>query len=69
MGVSLRKARDYVFTNGVLMERALFSYLLEDGSLEHLHTCLRAYKNPDNGWGHGLEHDLKAPASNPAICE
>ncbi len=69
MSVSLRKARDYVYANGVLLERALFSYLLEAGSLEHLHTCLLAYKNPDGGWGHGLEHDLKAPDSHPAALE
>ena len=49
MAVSVRKARDYVYGSGVLMERALFSYLLEDGPLEHLHRCLLAYNNPDGG--------------------
>ena len=69
MSVSLQKARDFVFANGILMERALFSYLLDDGSLAHLHACLLAYKNPDGGWGHGLEHDLKTPESNPLALE
>jgi hypothetical protein len=69
MAVSVRKARDYVYGSGVVMERALFSYLLEDGPLEHLHRCLLAYKNPDGGWGHGMEHDLKTPDSNPLALE
>lgn len=67
--VSIDKARDFVFKNGQLWERALFSYLFDNGSLEHLHKCLRAYKNEDGGFGHGLEHDIKCPDSNPLALE
>lgn len=72
MTVSLSAARDYVYGHGVLWERALFAYLFEGGSaeqLEHVQQCLRAYKNPDSGFGHGLEHDLKCPDSNPLQVE
>ncbi len=69
MAVSLKKARDFVYGNGVLWEKALFGYLFEGRSLEHLHQCLRCYKNPDDGWGHGLEHDVKTPDSHPAVLE
>ena len=69
MAISMRKARDYVFTNGALWERALYSYLFDDGPLNRLHQCLLCYKNPDGGWGHGLEHDLKTPDSNPLALE
>ena len=69
MAINIRKARDYVFTNGTLWERALYSYLFDDGSLERLHQCLRCYKNPDAGWGHGLEHDIKTPDSHPLALE
>lgn len=69
MPISLRKARDYVYGNGVLWEQALYSYLFDSGSLHYLHQCLLCYKNPDGGWGHGLEHDLKTPDSHPAALE
>ena len=69
MAVSMRKARDYVFSNGTLWERALYSYLFDDGPLARLHQCLLCYKNPDGGWGHGMEHDVKAPFSHPLALE
>lgn len=69
MAVSLEKARQFVYENGTLWERALFAYLFDGGSLAHLHQSLAAHKNPDNGFGHGLEADLKCPDSNPAQVE
>ena len=69
MTVSLDRARDYVFRNGMPWERALFSWRFDDGPLQQLYRCLLCYKNEDGGWGHGLEHDLKAPLSNPAALE
>ena len=69
MTISLDRARDYVFTHGMLWERALFSWRFDDGPLEQLQRCLLCYKNADGGWGHGLEHDLKAPLSHPAALE
>jgi hypothetical protein len=69
MVVSIEKAKQFVFGNGTLWEKALFSYLFEDGSLERVHQCLLCYKNEDNGFGHGLEFDMKCPASNPLQIE
>ena len=69
MPVDLAKARDYVYRSGTLFERALFAWLFDDGSLERLHQIILCYKNPDDGFGHGLEHDLKAPQSNPLALE
>ncbi len=69
MSVSIRKARDYVFSSGTLWERALFGYLFDDSPLAHVYQCLLCYKNPDGGWGNGLEHDLKVPDSHPAALE
>ncbi len=69
MTISLDRARHYVFTHGMLWERALFSWHFDEGPLEHLHNSLLCYKNPDGGWGHGLEHDLKTPQSHPAALE
>ncbi len=67
--VSLAKARFYLYAHGTLWEQALFDYLFGDGPLERLHQCLLCYKNPDGGWGHGMEHDLKCPDSNPMALE
>jgi hypothetical protein len=69
MSVSINKARDFVYTNGLLWEQALFSYLIDGGSLDRLHQCLLCYKNSDGGWGHGLEHDIKCPDSHPLALE
>ena len=69
MTISIRKARDYVFGSGTLWERALYSYLFDAGPLVRVQQCLLGYKNPDNGWGNGLEHDLKVPDSHPAALE
>jgi hypothetical protein len=67
--VSIDKAREFVFSNGTLWERALFSYLFDDGPIERVHQCLLCYKNEDGGWGHGLEHDIKSPVSHPLALE
>ncbi|MBZ0296344.1 MAG: hypothetical protein K8L99_27535 [Anaerolineae bacterium] len=69
MAVSISKARDYVYGHGTLFERALYSYLFEDGSLERVHQCLLCYKNPDHGWAHRLEHDAACPDSHPLALE
>lgn len=69
MAVSLKKARDFVYANGVLWERALFGFLFEDRPLAHLHQALLSYKNPDCGWGHALEHDIRTPDSHPLSLE
>ena len=69
MTFDIGAARQFVYRNGALFERALFAWLFDGGSLAHLHQCIRCYKNPDGGYGHGLEHDVKAPHSNPLALE
>ena len=67
--VSVDKARDFVHAHGVMWERALWDYLFDNGSVDKVHQRLACYKNSDGGWGHGLEHDIKAPVSNPLMLE
>ena len=69
MPADINRARDYVFRHGTLFERALFSWLFDGGSLDRLRQIILCYKNPDSGFGHGFEHDLKAPQSNPLALE
>lgn len=69
MTIDLEKARGFVYREGSLFERALFAWLFEGRSAGHVQQVILCYKNPDNGFGHGFEHDLKAPQSNPLALE
>ena len=69
MPIDLEKARDFVYGHGTLFERALFAWHFDGGSIERLWQIILCYKNPDGGFGHGFEHDLKAPQSNPLALE
>ncbi len=69
MTIDLKRARDYVYASGVLWERKLFAYLFQGEPVERLHQILLCYKNPDNGWGNALEHDMRCPKSNPLQLE
>lgn len=69
MAVDLKAARDFVYQNGSLWERALFAHLFQGGSVERVYDCIRPYKNPDNGFGHGFEPDARCPDSNPIALE
>lgn len=66
---SIDRARDYVYRHGEAWERALFGHLLDGRPYRELQGALLAFKNPDGGFGHGLEHDLRTPSSNPAQLE
>jgi hypothetical protein len=67
--ISIENARCYVHAHGNLWERALWDHLFANGSKERVLKILSGYKNPDGGFGHGLEHDIKAPVSNPLMLE
>jgi len=69
MTVSFDNARDFVYSNGVLWERALFAVLFQDGPIAHLHQCVACYRNSDGGYGHALEHDARTPESHPLALE
>ncbi len=69
MSINLQNARDFVYANGVLWERLLFGYLFERRPVEPVLAAFKAYKNSDNGFGHGLEHDIRCPDSNPLALE
>jgi hypothetical protein len=67
--VSLDRARDFVYSTGTLFERALFAFLFEGASADRAAQTLLAYQNPDGGWGNGVEHDIRTPASHPMGTE
>jgi hypothetical protein len=47
----------------------LFGYLFEGRPIDKVHEALRAHRNPDSGWGHGMEPDIKTPESHVLALE
>ncbi len=58
------RARDFLKTQARPIERALFEYQFEGGTREAVIAALAGYQNPDGGFGHALEPDLRAPDSS-----
>jgi hypothetical protein len=48
-----------------MIERRLFQFYFENGSREGVFHALYAYRNPDGGFGHGMEPDTASPESQP----
>jgi hypothetical protein len=63
------RARDFMQINARLLERQLYRFLFEGGSRDEALAALAAYQNPDGGFGHGLESDLRTPFSQPLAVE
>lgn len=59
------KARDFVLTNARMIERRLFEFHFANGTAEAVFHSVYAYRNPDGGFGHGLEPDTASPESQP----
>ena len=56
-------AREFVRTEGRLVERRLFATLFEGADPGGVVDALRGYQNADGGFGHGLEPDKRCPDS------
>jgi hypothetical protein len=63
------RARRFFEHEGRDIDRAIFEYHFEGSSQERMLGVLGRYQNPDGGFGHGLEPDIKAPDSNPFATE
>ena len=66
MNIDIDAARQFVHANGRVIERHRLATLLDGAPLEPLLTALRAYRNPDGGFGHALEPDVRCPGSQTA---
>lgn len=64
-GVRAADAEEFVFRHGRLLERRRVHRLLHGGGLDGVLAALGAYRNPDGGFGHGLEPDVRSPHSEP----
>jgi hypothetical protein len=69
MSASLDRARDFMLGNARTLDRRRFEYHFEDGPADAVVAALGAYRNPDGGFGHALEADLRTSESQPIFCE
>ncbi|GLW09044.1 hypothetical protein Misp01_41730 [Microtetraspora sp. NBRC 13810] len=58
-------ARDFLVREGRLLERRLFATLFQGAPAAGVVDALRGFRNPDGGFGHGLEPDKRCPDSLP----
>lgn len=65
----LQLAQSFLWHNARLLERRLFLYHFAGGPTEGVLSALRAYQNPDGGFGDALEPDKRDPHSQPVDTE
>lgn len=65
MKPDLSAATTFVWTTARLLERFRFDHLFADGERDAVLEALRAYRNPDGGFGNALEPDFRGPVSQP----
>jgi hypothetical protein len=79
MTVDLAAAQAFIDTHARLLDRRRYALLNGDGDRggpardregdrAAVLAALRAYRNPDGGYGWGLEPDLRSPESQPATA-
>lgn len=67
MSVDLPRAAAFLTRNGRLLDRRRLALLTDPGTTpDAVLAAVEAHRNPDGGYGWGLEPDLRAPESQPA---
>ena len=61
------RARDFLLSQARLLEKALFLFEFEGGTVDEVLTELEKFQNPDGGFGTALEPDVRTPTSS-ALC-
>jgi hypothetical protein len=67
MSIDLDAATRFMATHARMVDRRRFDLLLggAEANRPAALAAVDAYRNPDGGYGHGLEPDLRAPESQP----
>jgi len=65
----MKKIKEFIFSNGRLLERKFFSFFFENGDKDAVVKALLAYQNLDGGFGNGIEPDLLCPDSTAIGAE
>jgi hypothetical protein len=66
MPVDRGAAERFIWSNARLVDRHRYAMLFAGGPAEPVLAALSGYHNPDGGFGHALEPDLRCPSSQPA---
>ncbi|MBK1786281.1 hypothetical protein [Prauserella cavernicola] len=64
--IDLDAAATFQRAHARLLDQHRLQLLLGRGDADATLAALTAYRNPDGGFGHGLEPDLRSPESQPA---
>ena len=64
---SFESSRHFLEAQARPLETALFRHFFDGASITPVLEALTTYQNPDGGFGHALEPDLRAPESS-ALC-
>ncbi|RSN52052.1 MULTISPECIES: hypothetical protein [Actinomadura] len=67
-GIDLGRASDFMAMHARPLDRRRFELLTGGGDREALLAALNAYRNPDGGYGRGLEPDLRSRTSQPGAA-
>ena len=62
-------AAEFMAARARVLDRRVFQRLFQGGGPEPVRDAVAAYRNDDGGFGHALEPDLRAAASQPAAVE
>src|SRR5207248_1002896 len=65
----LSAARQFIVREGRVLEQRLAATLFDGAPATAVVDALRAYRNDDGGFGHGLEPDKRCPLSQPLDVE
>ncbi|HLV74417.1 MAG TPA: hypothetical protein VKY91_16700 [Vulgatibacteraceae bacterium] len=66
---ALERAAEFLRLNGRLIDRHRFALHFRGGPAGPVLAALRAYENPDGGYGHALEPDLRGEGSQPVPAQ
>lgn len=66
---TIASAAQFLAAEARVLERRLFERLFQDGERRSVRDAVAAYRNPDGGFGQGLEPDGRTPSSQPAAVE
>ena len=68
MPVDVAAAERFMLGTARLLDRHRLAVLLHGAPAAPVLAALRAYRNPDGGFGHALEPDVRAPGSEPVAA-
>jgi hypothetical protein len=66
-GSLLDRAAEFLLTHARLLERRLFELSFQNGDPDAALRAVLSYQNPDGGFGHAMEPDLRASSSQPVF--